>query len=683
MNPVLLKPTSDRASQVVVMGRATGVQTAAEYHDVEAGAAARGAGRPRRPAGALRRRDLRGGRQPGRDQPARRRHRQPAAGPRRRACRRSSSATSTGAGCSPRSTARWPCCPTTCGRTCGGSSSTSSGATRRCWATPAPTSSAGAACPRWAWCRWRRPPTSPTSTTRTRSPSTGRTPGRPARRNPRPSPTCSTSPHCAGPGWPTPATSTRCASSRGCGCGGCGPWPSWDGPTSWSCPDRRTPGATSTGSTPPAWPPRSSAATPRWWRCAPGCRWSAAASTTPTGVEGPPGGDKGLGWLPVTTDFRGDKVLDRPGGRRGRRSRRPGEPVAGYRIHHGRVRRRRRRRARGWSATTASRSGGGDGRVAGTTVHGLFEADGFRAGVLAWAAERAGKRWAPGGLDFAAARLARLDRVADLLEAHLDLDRAGRPDRRGRPVTAPADLRGGARAGSPSRRRTCAGGWCRRASRWPATSWRAPIWPATPKRSPPRSPPRPRGGAATTRRCWPRCGGRPTPTGWPARRWRAGCCRAWHPTCGRRRWRSASPAAARPRSCTSPRASTDSGRRATWRRSSTGCSPGTSTGWRQSLRARHALGRSLIWGNVAAACASAAGAVRAAAGAALARPPRGPSWPPPPTTWPPSVAGPSPPAPTRRYRRTTCCLWWKTSAAAGALCADCSLARSPIETSPT
>ncbi len=33
MNPVLLKPTSDRASQVVVMGRATGVQTAAEYHD--------------------------------------------------------------------------------------------------------------------------------------------------------------------------------------------------------------------------------------------------------------------------------------------------------------------------------------------------------------------------------------------------------------------------------------------------------------------------------------------------------------------------------------------------------------------------------------------------------------------------------------------------------------------------
>ena len=101
-----------------------------------------------------------------------------------------------------------------------------------------------------------------------------------------------------------------------------------------------------------------------------------------------------------------------------------------------------------------------------------------------------------------------------------------------------------------------------------------------------------------------------------------------------------------------------------------------------SLRARHALGRSLIWGNVAAACASAAGSVRTAAGAAwpdrlgtfLAAAPHDLAalgrW-----TFP-TGAGPT-------FRRTTCCLWWKTSAAAGALCADCSLARSPIETSPT
>jgi hypothetical protein len=63
------------------------------------------------------------------------------------------------------------------------------------------------------------------------------------------------------------------------------------------------------------------------------------------------------------------------------------------------------------------------GRVLGTTLHGLFENDGLRAGVLAWAADRAGKRWAPSRLDFAAHRLARLDRMADTVEAHLDLDR--------------------------------------------------------------------------------------------------------------------------------------------------------------------------------------------------------------------------------------------------------------------
>ena len=62
-------------------------------------------------------------------------------------------------------------------------------------------------------------------------------------------------------------------------------------------------------------------------------------------------------------------------------------------------------------------------RLAGTTVHGLFESDGFRAAVLADAAARAGKRWTPAGVDFAATRLDRLDRIADTLEAHLDLDR--------------------------------------------------------------------------------------------------------------------------------------------------------------------------------------------------------------------------------------------------------------------
>jgi adenosylcobyric acid synthase len=144
----------------------------------------------------------------------------------------------------------------------------------------------------------------------------------------------------------------------------------------------------------------------------------------PDGVEGPPGADAGLGLLPVATSFRGDKVLDRPAGA-AVAGPAAGQAVAGYRIHHGRVVVAGDRTELWLVAEGGEALGWRDpgGRVVGTTLHGLFERDGFRAGVLAWAAGRAGKRWAPGGVDFAAARLARLDRIADALERHLDLDR--------------------------------------------------------------------------------------------------------------------------------------------------------------------------------------------------------------------------------------------------------------------
>jgi adenosylcobyric acid synthase len=147
----------------------------------------------------------------------------------------------------------------------------------------------------------------------------------------------------------------------------------------------------------------------------------------PDGVEGPPGTDKGLGWLPVATDFRGDKVLDRPTGAAAAGPG-AGEPVAGYRIHHGRVT-ADGPAAEPWLVAPPPGGDGGEvlgwhgGRVAGTTVHGLFESDRFREAVLAGVAARAGKRWEPGGVDFADLRLARLDRIADTLEAHVDLDR--------------------------------------------------------------------------------------------------------------------------------------------------------------------------------------------------------------------------------------------------------------------
>jgi adenosylcobyric acid synthase len=98
--------------------------------------------------------------------------------------------------------------------------------------------------------------------------------------------------------------------------------------------------------------------------------------------------------------------------------------VAGYRIHHGRV--AADALAERWlQADDGTVLGWHAGRVAGTTLHGLFEADRFRAAVLRWAASESGVPEPPGlgTRSFAGARISRLDRIADALEEHVDLHR--------------------------------------------------------------------------------------------------------------------------------------------------------------------------------------------------------------------------------------------------------------------
>ena len=148
------------------------------------------------------------------------------------------------------------------------------------------------------------------------------------------------------------------------------------------------------------------------------------AVADPHGVEAEPGTCvEGLGLLDVRTDFTPDKVL---GLRRGAGL---GAVTAGYEIHHGRV-------TRGAGAEEFP-GGARAGAVQGTMWHGSLEHDGFRTALLAEVATLRGVAWRPSGVSFAAARERRLDLLADLVEQHLDLDALHRLAREGAPPDLP------------------------------------------------------------------------------------------------------------------------------------------------------------------------------------------------------------------------------------------------------
>jgi adenosylcobyric acid synthase len=147
----------------------------------------------------------------------------------------------------------------------------------------------------------------------------------------------------------------------------------------------------------------------------------------PDGVEGTPGASaEGLGLLPVHTTFAADKVLRLPTGRA------LGAGTTGYEIHHGRITR----------AAGAEEFLGGArvGQVFGTMWHGSLEGDAFRAAFLA---EIAGL--SPSGASFPAARERRMELLADLVEEHLDVDALLRLARHGAPTDLPTLTVGGGR----------------------------------------------------------------------------------------------------------------------------------------------------------------------------------------------------------------------------------------------
>jgi adenosylcobyric acid synthase len=125
-------------------------------------------------------------------------------------------------------------------------------------------------------------------------------------------------------------------------------------------------------------------------------------------VESGAGVVEGLGLLPVSTSFGTDKVLARPTGEwRGERV------DTAYEVHHGRIAR---------EAGEPFLDGVQGGHVFGTVWHGALESDGFRRAFLAEVAVRTGRDWLPGARAFEDVRQARLDVLGDLVADHLDTD---------------------------------------------------------------------------------------------------------------------------------------------------------------------------------------------------------------------------------------------------------------------
>ncbi|MCC8391722.1 cobyric acid synthase [Paraburkholderia sp. MMS20-SJTR3] len=152
----------------------------------------------------------------------------------------------------------------------------------------------------------------------------------------------------------------------------------------------------------------------------------------PHGIEGAPGTFAGLGWLDYSTVLTREKTLKNVTGRLAL----PGAPeVAGYEIHMGETRgpalaapalrldcqhdeRGDGQPGGGAAAARADGALSADGQILATYVHGLFDTPAACAALLGWAGLSDAEP-----VDYPALREASLERLADTLAEHLDLER--------------------------------------------------------------------------------------------------------------------------------------------------------------------------------------------------------------------------------------------------------------------
>ncbi|MGW2310387.1 cobyric acid synthase [Actinomadura luteofluorescens] len=147
------------------------------------------------------------------------------------------------------------------------------------------------------------------------------------------------------------------------------------------------------------------------------------------GVESKEERAEGLGLLPARAEFKEEKTLGRPSGSA------YGETVHAYEIHHGIV------TAEGEPFLDGCRKGA----VWGTTWHGAMENDGFRRAFLADVARTAEREFVPApDVSFEALREATLDALGDLVEEHMDTAAVWRIIEGGAPGGLPVVPPGGA-----------------------------------------------------------------------------------------------------------------------------------------------------------------------------------------------------------------------------------------------
>ncbi|MFI6045680.1 cobyric acid synthase [Nocardia sp. NPDC051321] len=148
-------------------------------------------------------------------------------------------------------------------------------------------------------------------------------------------------------------------------------------------------------------------------------------------IESGAGSVDGLGLLNVEIEFADPKVLRRTSGHDA-----TGIPVHGYEIHHGRV---TTNADPSWLDLAGEPEGSVREALWGTHLHGLLESDEFRRSWLRSVAAAAGRTGFVVAEDTSVAtvRSTQLDLLADLIENHLDLARLDRLLTDGAPLDLP------------------------------------------------------------------------------------------------------------------------------------------------------------------------------------------------------------------------------------------------------